>query len=201
VALVAARSYRQTARADATAATRRAAVDAMVALAHEHLTIEITLEDVARVAGFSVRTVLRHFGTRDALLEEAVRVTVAAVEAERRVADDADALHTIVDHYELRGDFMRRMLAQEDSDERIRAFTVPGRLLHRKWVEETFAAELDRATTAQRDELVDLLVVATDLQTWALLRRDRGLDRHTTERRMRLLVDRVLAGARSEASR
>jgi len=136
-----------------------------------------------------------------ALLDEAVRVTVAAVEAERRVADGGDPLRIIVDHYERRGDFMRRMLAQEDSDQRVRAFTVPGRLLHRKWVEDTFAAELDRAAAARREELVDLLVVATDLQTWALLRRDRGLDRHTTERRMRLLVDRVLAGARSEASR
>ncbi len=149
-----------------------------------------------------MRTVLRHFGRRDALLDEAVRVTVAAVEAERRVAHGGDPLRVIVDHYERRGDFMRRMLAQEDSDQRIRAFTMSGRLLHRQWIEDTFTADLAAATPGLREELIDLLVVATDLQTWALLRRDRGLDRRATEQRMRLLVERVLAGSvDSEGSR
>ncbi|WP_284252408.1 TetR/AcrR family transcriptional regulator [Pseudolysinimonas kribbensis] len=189
------RTYTQAARAGATEATRRAIIDAIVALAHERLTLEITLDDVARIAGVSVRTVLRHFGTRDRLLDEAVRVTVAAVESERRVAGDGDAFGTIIDHYELRGDFMRRMLAQEDRDPRIAAFTVPGRLLHRRWVEDVFADALEGSEPERRDELVDLLVVATDLQTWALLRRDRGLERDAVEQRMRTLADRVLAGA------
>ena len=71
------RAYRQSARATATAATRHRIVDGMVALAHERLTIEITLDDVARRAGVSVATVLRHFGSRDGLFDAAVRDTVA----------------------------------------------------------------------------------------------------------------------------
>ena len=190
------RAYRQSARATATAATRHRIVDGMVALAHERLTIEITLDDVARRAGVSVATVLRHFGSRDGLFDAAVRDTVAAVEAERRTSGpESDPVAVVVGHYEVRGDFMRRMLAQEDSDVRIRAFTVPGRLLHRSWVEEAFADPL--ATAIDRDELVDLLVVATDLQTWALLRRDRGLSRAMTESRMRRLVAAAVATQRA----
>jgi predicted acylesterase/phospholipase RssA len=46
-----------------------------------------------------------------------------------------------------------------------------------------------------RDPLIELLVVATDVYTWKLLRVDRGLSRATAERRMRILVDAVLASA------
>jgi hypothetical protein len=44
-----------------------------------------------------------------------------------------------------------------------------------------------------RDEAIDLLVVATDVYTWKLLRHDRGLSRSATQERMRALVDAVLA--------
>ena len=61
--------------------------------------------------------------------------------------------------------------------------TRTGKALHRAWVEEVFAPYLAEAD--DRDELADLLVVATDVYTWKLLRRDRGLGRDRTERRMR----------------
>jgi len=44
------------------------------------------------------------------------------------------------------------------------------------------------------EALADLLVVGTDLYTWVLLRRDRGLTRAQTEQRMIMLVEAVLAG-------
>jgi len=53
-----------------------------------------------------------------------------------------------------------------------------------------------------REELTDLLVVATDVYTWKLLRRDRGLDRPTAEARVRHLIVAVLAhGVPSRAHR
>jgi predicted acylesterase/phospholipase RssA len=63
--------------------------------------------------------------------------------------------------------------------------------MHRRWVEQVFApyAEGD-------DGLVDLLVVATDVYTWKLLRRDRGLPRKQTENQMKKLVRAVLASAK-----
>jgi hypothetical protein len=47
--------------------------------------------------------------------------------------------------------------------------------------------------------VTDLLVVATDVYTWALLRRDRGLSRDHTEARMLRLVEAVLSGASAPA--
>jgi hypothetical protein len=63
--------------------------------------------------------------------------------------------------------------------------------MHRAWVEEVFAPFLDG--THDADALVDLLVVATDVYAWKLLRRDRGLSRSSTEARLKQLVGAVLA--------
>jgi hypothetical protein len=41
--------------------------------------------------------------------------------------------------------------------------------------------------------IVDLLVVATDVYAWKLLRRDAGHSRDKTEHSMRHLVDAILA--------
>ena len=42
------------------------------------------------------------------------------------------------------------------------------------------------------DELIDLLVVATDVYTWKLLRRDRELSRADAERRVLRLINAIL---------
>jgi len=64
------------------------------------------------------------------------------------------------------------------------------RQVHREWAEEVFAPQL--ASRRDREELVDLLVVATDLLTWKILRRDGGMDRSTTSERMLRLVQASL---------
>ena len=122
-----------------------------------------------------------------------VLLTVAGCPMKDTINRDVDAaVRTIVDHYERRGDAVIVMLAQEPHEELLRRVTADGRRLHRAWVEEVFAPYVDRA--ADPDELVDLLVVATDVYTWKLLRRDRGLARDLTENRIHTLV-RTLLGA------
>jgi len=64
-------------------------------------------------------------------------------------------------------------------------------------VKEVFAPQL--AGRRDREELADLLVIATDLLTWKILRRDGGMDRSTTCKRMLRLVAAVLP-APSEGS-
>ena len=189
------RPYRQRDRAAATAATRDRILAAVIAAAHEMLTIEIRLDDVARRAGTSVQTVLRHFGSREALLDAAIAAGAAAVADERAVAPgDLDtAFRLLLDHYEERGDFMTRMVAQETTDARIRSFTDAGRGYHRAWVAGVWGVDAP--------ELLDLLVVATDLATWRVLRREQGHDRNTTESRMRALADAVVAASASDRGR
>jgi AcrR family transcriptional regulator len=186
----ASRAYAMTTRAAAAAGTRARILRALVDLSMEKLTIDIVLGDVAARAGVSVQTILRHFGSREGLFDVAVDFAAAEVVEERiaPVGDAAAAVRVIVDHYELRGDWVIAMLGQEMGDARIRRITELGRQTHRVWVETVFAAQ-----PKADEQLRDLLVVATDVYAWKLLRRDRGLDRDGTERSMLRLVNAVLA--------
>jgi AcrR family transcriptional regulator len=187
------RRYTMTSRARSVEQTRDRIIDACVALHGERLVTDIGLDDIAARAGVSVQTVLRHFGTRAGLEEASLERAQRAVADERRtpVGDVSGAVRVIVDHYERRGDQAMLMLAQESHQELMARITDQGRALHRTWVEQVFAPYVDAGDDAE--ELTDLLVVATDVYTWKLLRRDRGLSRGRTERRMLHLVDRILA--------
>jgi len=184
------RSYTMGARAEAVQETRERIRDAMFRLGTQRLFTDITLDDVAQEAGVSVQTILRQFGSRAALLEANIEYAVSQIAEERTVpvGDVEAAVRVICDHYETRGDIALLMLAQEHSDAQVERLAQRGREMHRDWVAEVFAPYLD-----DDDASVDLLVVATDVYTWRLLRRDRGLSRTQTERRIKQLVAAVLA--------
>jgi AcrR family transcriptional regulator len=186
------RSYTMQARAESAANTRKRILDAVNALSAERLSLEIVLADVASRASVSVQTVLRHFGSRESLFEQAQAYRLAQVRVERATpaGDAASAIRTIVAFYDRQGEWSLRLQAQEHSDEPSRQRVALGRRLHREWVEEAFAPQL--ASRRDREELVDLLVVATDLLTWKILRRDGGMDFSTTCKRMLRLVRAVL---------
>lgn len=190
------RTYRQTARAAAAEETRLRIVRAAFELQTERLTAEISLEDVAARAGVSVQTVLRRFGSKAGLFEQSLGWTNAEIAEERRApaGDVPVALHVLVDHYEKRGEFALLMLAQESSYAHVRRMSDAGKDTHRTWVAEIFEPYLP-PDAAAREELLDLLVVATDVYAWKLLRRDRGLSRDRTEQRINTLVGAVLAAA------
>ena len=185
------RKYTMGARAEAVEETRRRVIDALVGLAETRPFAEISLDDVATAAGVSVQTVLRRFGSRDALFADAMQTAQSNVEAERRTppGDVGAAVRTVVDHYEKRGRVALLMLAQEEHDAFARKVTDFGKALHRTWVSEAFAPVVD----PDDEEALDLLVAATDVFTWKLLRIDRGHSRAVTERLIHRLVDAVLA--------
>lgn len=187
------RPYRMSARARAVEETREAVLDAAIGLHTERLASDVSLRDVAERSGVSVQTVLRHFGSREGLLEAALARASVEVEDERRVepGDVEAAVRAVVAHYEQRGDGVLLLLAQEGSEAFAAQVTSQGRGLHRRWVQAAFAPLLPSG--AARDELVDLLVVATDVYTWKLLRRDRGLSVARTRARIERLVRAVLA--------
>jgi hypothetical protein len=102
------------------------------------------------------------------------------------------AVHAIFEHYEQRGDGVLKMLAQELFDNNLRDGMNIGRRMHREQITEVFAPQLAARSATQQEALVDLLVVATDVYTWKLLRRDPGPDRTTPEERVRQLIARIL---------
>lgn len=192
------RPYRMTARREAVDATRARILAAVRDLAYEQLDFDPRLERVATRAGVSVQTVLRHFTNRQALLEQARQAALAEIVEERRPAaggTDA-ALRALLEHYELRGAFALAMLAREDDDPGVALITSAGKAEHRRWVSEVFADALPR-TAASRDALLDLLVVATDVYAWKLLRRDRRLPVAAVHARMRAMTDALLTGSRA----
>ena len=195
------RAYSMANRSLGAARTQESILRATVELATEKLTVEIVLADIAGRAGVTVQTILRHFGSRDRLFDAAVTFANAEVVTERAapVGDVAEAVRVIVDHYETRGDWVVALLGQEASDERIRGITVPGKQLHRAWVKTVFEPQLFDRNETGSSAIADLLTVATDVYIWKLLRRDRGLSRDKTERRMRQLVEAILASPVKES--
>jgi AcrR family transcriptional regulator len=193
------RRYRMGVRAEATAATRRRILEALVRLGAERFVDEITLDDVADRAGVTVPTVLRHFGSRNGLLAaaaEEIKATVLAQRSEAPVGDIPGAVANLVEHYERWGDRIVRLLAQEERVPVLRTFLEEGRAVHREWTERTFAPFLRRRSGAARRRLRAQLVAACDVYMWKLLRRDLGLGRGETERALVELLTAVTGGDR-----
>jgi AcrR family transcriptional regulator len=189
---MATRRYNMVARADGVAQTREQIVAAAFALSIERLTPNVALADVADRAGVTVRTVLRLFGSREGLFDATHRYGVEQVVEERAtpVGDIAGAVATIVSHYELRGDYVLSKIEEGRLDDKIASQVEDGRRIHRQWVRTVFAPQLERAGDAA--PLEDLLVVATDVYTWKLLRRDASLSRRRTEQRIETMIRRLV---------
>ncbi len=182
------------ARAAAVEDTRRRILRAVWELGRETMSVEIVLADVAERAGVTVRTVLRHFGSRDGLFAAALEFVQTELLCAREVpagGDTRSAVSALFDEYEDIGDWVITMLGQENTVPEVRRITDRGRAMHREWVQQAF--DPFRRGDQLAEEQVDLLVVATDVYTWKLLRRDRGLDRTTAEDRVDTLVHAVLA--------
>jgi AcrR family transcriptional regulator len=188
------RTYTMRARADQVERTREEILSAAVAETEDRASVTIGLADVAARSGVTVRTILRHFGTREALFD-AVMERLREHSVEERVAPVGDldaAVRTIVAHYEKRGNHVLRLLEEESVNPRVAGQVEVGRRLHREWVKTTFAPLLVEAN--DEAALVDLLIVATDVYTWKLLRRDFGLSRARTEQRIRSMIRRLAGG-------
>ncbi|MEQ1735094.1 MAG: TetR/AcrR family transcriptional regulator, partial [Rhodoglobus sp.] len=183
-----------TSRAAAMTETRTAILRAAFDLTAERLGPEIVLADVATRAGTTVKTVLRHFGSREALFDAVIDFATGEIADERSapVGDIDAAIAAVHAHYERRADWVLRMLGQEHSDTRISDIVESGRRVHREWVQATFAPQLAAIGADWRAASVDLLVVATDIYTWKILRRDIGLTAAETAGRVRVLVTAVL---------
>ena len=191
------RPYTQVARAEATARTRRAILDAGVARFYAG-DYDVSLENVARAAGVTPRTILRHFGSKEGLIEAAIADQVREVESERTVppGDHEGFVRALVDHYERHGDGVLRMLAAEDRYPLVRRMVVDGRRQHARLVADAFAPDLEHLDQGARKVRLASLETVTDVYTWALLRRRGGLSRTETEATMLGLVHHARGAAR-----
>jgi AcrR family transcriptional regulator len=179
-------------RAAAAGATRErileAAADAFFTTSYG----DVTLRDVAATAEVALQTVVNHFGTKEALYGAAVERISDAIEARRydvEPGDIAGAVTVLIDDYDRTGDFTVRMLAEEGRLAVVAPGLARGRGGHRDWVEHIFPSALDGLRGVARQRRLAQLVAVTDVYTWKLLRRDKGLSRDQTILAVRELVE------------
>lgn len=178
------RPYRMTARADAVAATHERIIQAAIAEFWQRPTTDIALDEVARGARVSVQTVLRHFGSKQELFDEAFEREAARLGEQRDTTEPGDlvgAVRLLLDHYEEMGDHVVRLLAEEVRAPSLRRIADQGRASHRAWCRRVFADALAPLEGVEQQRRLAQLIAVCDVYTWKLLRRDSGLSRQQTE--------------------
>lgn len=168
------RVYRQTARAASAEELRQRVTTAFYQLLVSRWVEEITLDEVAASAGTTRQTVIRLFGGKEGLLESIAEIVEAQAEPRIALSHDVStqgALQALIAHYELMGDQVVRLLAQEERHPALRPILENGRREHRAWVAKWFGSAIKGK---DRERQITRLVVATDVYTWKLLRRDFG---------------------------
>ncbi|HET7574880.1 MAG TPA: helix-turn-helix domain-containing protein [Solirubrobacterales bacterium] len=181
------RPYRMTARAEAVEATAEGILDATAEAFWERPTDTISLAEIARRAGTTKQTVLRHFDGKERLFAAAVERQFERARAERaevRSGDVAGAVRVLVAHYERLGDGVVRLLAEEARSPALREIVERGRGVHAAWCGRTFAPALAGLAGADRSRRLAQLVAICDVYVWKVLRRDRGLGPRQTETAM-----------------
>lgn len=176
-----ARPYVMKARAEAAAATRARILASARDLLVAHSFEEMTIEAIAAGAETTARTVLRLFGGKEELFAQALHSLGPLGFAPIAPGDLAALVSGTYDFYDKVGDTVIRWLADEPRLPAMRAHLNIGRQHLRAWIAEAFAPSLRRLSGAARKELHDALIVAFDIYTWKLLRRDFGLSRRAAE--------------------
>jgi AcrR family transcriptional regulator len=183
------------ARAEAAATTAERILDAAVEVFWELPTDEISLDEIARRARVTVQTVIRRFGGREGLLAAGIEREAEKVGRQRDEAlpgHPAGAVGVLVEHYEVFGDRVLKMLAEEERIPALKAIVRRGRRIHRDWCARVFAPALVRLRGLERERRLAQLVAICDVYTWKLLRRDAGLSRRQTELAMTELLNPLL---------
>ena len=202
---MATREYRQDVRAQQMQANTDRIVQTAVALVKKtRRTADITLDDVSRDSGVTVRTILRRFGSRDGVLEAAfgeIKKEFKGYRAPTPRGDVDAAVRTLVDQYERIGDLNIRALEQEHQLPLLHRALTEARRSHREWLEHIFGPQLAGLPPRQREAQLTALYAATDVYLWKLLRRDLKLDRSETEQAFFQLVHGVLTPALAVDSR
>lgn len=172
-------------RAAAAKATRERILEAAGEAFLDSWYDDVTLVAVAQRAGVSTQTVINHFGSKEQLFTTVHERFGAEVRSRRYAPEPGDvtgAVEALLEDYERTGDAVMRLLALEEKAPAVQPLIALGRRSHREWVDTMFGAP----------ELTPLLVVATDVYTWKLLRRDQGMSRDETAAAILRIVQALL---------
>jgi AcrR family transcriptional regulator len=197
------RPYKKVARAKAQERTRETLLQAAAEEVERDRWSQTSLESVAERAGVTKQTALRHFGSKQGLLDAVISRTTSTVVKERDQAPIGDipgAVANLVRHYERYGDIVVRMLPYRDAVVRVigsehlgslRRVVDRGHELHEDWVLRTFEPQLALLDPSTRRRRLAQLVAVCDVYTWKVLRRDLDLDTIQVEAALIELLERL----------
>jgi AcrR family transcriptional regulator len=180
------RPYKQVARAQAQERTR----DALLACATDEFFegnwLKTSLKSLSARAGVTKQTLLRHFGSKDGLLMQAMMRGVAQVRDQRwqaPVGDISGAVDNLLEHYDEWGERSMRIGAWQRGPAVLVMFSQVAREVHYDWVEYAFAPWLEPLSGQARERRRAALIALCDLQTWWIFSHDLELPHsevHTT---------------------
>ncbi len=188
------RRYVMTARAAKAEATKQRIRVSAMELYCGRAVEEFTLEEVAQRASTTVQTVLRAFGSKDELVYAALEEMAAGgvFLKPARPGDIKAAVSAFFEIYEAVGDLVMQRLNEERRRPALKPLLEQGRENHRDGVKTVFAPQLERLAGTARAQLLNILVVLTDVYVWKLLRRDMALNRSTAEAVVRRMITSVI---------
>jgi AcrR family transcriptional regulator len=192
------RQYKQVAREQAQQRTRDALLEVAIDEFFSDRWSETSLAALAARAGVTKQTLLRHFGSKEGLLIQALVRGAAQVLDERwnAPAGDVDgAIENLLDHYELWGQRARRIGAWQDAPSVLGKLSQAGRQVHYQWIEFAFAPQLEGLDEAVFARLRAELVVVCDVQTWWVLSHDLELPRAEVKAILTGMAERAVAAA------
>lgn len=199
------RPYKKVARAKTQERTRETLLQAAAEEVEKDRWTQTSLESVAERAGVTKQTALRHFGSKQGLLDAVISHTSSIVVKERAEAPIGDILGAVTNllrHYERYGDTVVRMLPYRDAVIRVlghehrssfvRRAVERGQEVHEDWVMHTFEPQLAKLDPATRERRLAQLVAVCDVNIWKILRRDLGLDFPEVEAALVELIERLV---------
>jgi AcrR family transcriptional regulator len=198
------RSYKKVARAKAEEHTRESLLRAATEEVESDSWSQTSLESVAGRAGVSKQTALRHFGSKQGLLDAVIGRTSAIMVRDRNkapVGDIPGAITSLMRHYERYGDIVIRLLPYRDAVVRVmgsehkhslvRAVDY-GHEVHEEWVMRIFEPQLSRLSPHKRERRLAQLVAICDVYVWKILRRDIGLEIPEVEDAVVEMIERLV---------
>ncbi|HXP37194.1 MAG TPA: TetR/AcrR family transcriptional regulator [Solirubrobacteraceae bacterium] len=192
------RQYKQVAREEAQQRTREALLEAAIDEFYADRWSKVSLTGLATRAGVTKQTLLRHFGSKEGLLIQALVRSAAQVLDERwnaPVGDVDGAVENLLDHYEVWGPRARRIGAWQDAPSVLAKLSQAGRQVHYQWIEFVFAPQLARLDAAGFARLRAELIAICDVQTWWILAHDLALPRDEVKTILVGMVERAMSGA------
>lgn len=177
------RAYSLGARAAQADERRDRMIAAAIRLLHDRPFEDVTLQAVADAADVSLKTVVRHFGTKDELVVACVRARSREESALRATpaGDVRAAVQVLAERYDVLGATTLRLLAAEERFPAVAAALAVARRQHLAWLAEVFAPWLPCRGARERARRLAQLFGATEIVVWHSWRTHLGLDRGDAE--------------------